>query len=130
VALVLALALLAVSSAIHKSAASPTAFYAPPSAVASQPGALLRSEPFTRDVPAGAKAWLILYTTTREAGSPAVASAIVVAPARPPAGPRPVIVWSHGTTGVAEGCAPSLLVHPFASGPCWSCRKSWPRAGC
>lgn len=116
VALVLALMLLAVSSAIHNSAASPTAFYGPPSAVASRPGVLLRSEPFTRDVPADAKAWLILYTTTREAGVPAVASAIVVAPAHPPAGPRPVIAWSHGTTGVAEGCARSLLVHPFASG--------------
>jgi hypothetical protein len=50
-----------------------------------------------------------LYTTTRDTGVPAVASAIVAAPAHPPAGPRPVIAWTHGTTGVAEDCAPSLL---------------------
>lgn len=115
-ALVVALALLAASSAIHNSATSPTAFYAPPASVPAQPGVLLRSEPFTRDVPSDARAWLILYTTTRAAGVPAVASAIVVAPAHPPAGPRPVIAWTHGTTGVAEGCAPSLLTRPFESG--------------
>jgi pimeloyl-ACP methyl ester carboxylesterase len=57
-----------------------------------------------------------LYTTTRDTGIPAVASAIVVAPAHPPAGPRPVIAWTHGTTGVAEECAPSLLPHPFTAG--------------
>ena len=35
-------------------------------------------------------------------------SGVVVAPADPPPGPRPVIAWSHGTTGVATGCAPSM----------------------
>jgi uncharacterized membrane protein HdeD (DUF308 family) len=115
-ALVVALALLAASSAIHRSVTPPGAFYTPPAAVASRPGVLLRSEPFSRDVPAGARAWLILYTTTRDTGVPAVASAIVVAPAHPPAGPRPVIAWTHGTTGVAEDCAPSLLPHPFTAG--------------
>lgn len=115
-ALVVALALLAASSAIYRSATPPGAFYTPPSTVASRPGVLLRSEPFTRDVPPDARAWLILYTTTRDTGVPAVASAIVVAPAHPPAGPRPVIAWTHGTTGVAEECAPSLLPHPFTVG--------------
>ena len=116
VALVVALALLAASAAIHRTVNAPGPFYTPAADVASQPGVLLRSEPFTRDVPADAKAWLILYTTTRDAGVPAAASAIVVAPAHPPAGPRPVIAWAHGTTGVAEPCAPSLVAHPFAAG--------------
>src|SRR5689334_3350216 len=115
-ALVVALALLAASAAIHRSVTPPGAFYTPPAAVASRPGVLLRTEPFTRDVPPGARAWLILYTTTRDTGVPAVASAIVVAPAHPPAGPRPIIAWTHGTTGVAEPCAPSLVQHPFAAG--------------
>jgi uncharacterized membrane protein HdeD (DUF308 family)/alpha-beta hydrolase superfamily lysophospholipase len=115
-ALVVALALLAASAAIHRSVTPPGAFYTPPAAVASRPGVLLRTEPFTRDVPPGARAWLILYTTTRDTGVPAVASAIVVAPAHPPAGPRPIIAWTHGTTGVAEVCAPSLLPHPFTAG--------------
>jgi hypothetical protein len=67
-ALVVALALLAASSAIHRSVTRPGEFYTPPAAVASRPGVLLRSEPFTRDVPADARAWLILYTTTRPPG--------------------------------------------------------------
>ena len=115
-ALVVALALLTVSVIVHQSSPSPDAFYSPPGTVAGQPGVLLRSEPFTRDVPADARAWRILYTTTRDAGVPAVASAIVVTPAHPPAGPRPVIAWAHGTTGVAQRCAPSLLGQPFTSG--------------
>jgi pimeloyl-ACP methyl ester carboxylesterase len=30
---------------------------------------------------------------------------------------RPVIAWTHGTTGVVPGCAPSLLEDPFANVP-------------
>jgi acetyl esterase/lipase len=81
-----------------------------------QPGVLLNSEPFLRGVPAGAQAWRLLYTTTRNDTTPAVASAIVVAPTNPPPGPRPIIAWAHGTTGFAEGCAPSLAPDPFGSG--------------
>ena len=33
-----------------------------------------------------------------------------------PAGPTPVVVWAHGTTGWAPGCAPSLLDAPFEAG--------------
>lgn len=55
-ALVVALALLAASAAIHRTVNSPGAFYTPAADVAGKPGVLLRSEPFTRDVPAGAKA--------------------------------------------------------------------------
>src|SRR5437867_1005526 len=57
--------------------AQPDAFYDPPAQRPGDPGALLRSEPYTKDLPAGARGWRILYTTKR-ANSPAVASAIVV----------------------------------------------------
>ena len=46
-----------------------------------------------------------------------VASAIVMIAADAPAGPRPVVAWMHGTTGVVPGCAPSLLPDPFANVP-------------
>lgn len=97
--------------------ANPDAFYeaSPPSSA--PPGILLRSEPFARTVPAGALAWRILYTTTRIDNSPAVASATVVASARAGVGPRPVIAWAHGTTGIARGCAPSVMARPFAHVP-------------
>jgi alpha-beta hydrolase superfamily lysophospholipase len=45
-----------------------------------------------------------------------VASALVVAPETPPADPSPLVAWAHGTTGVAEGCAPTLLDDPLGAG--------------
>lgn len=89
-------------------------FYAAPRTVPDEPGALIRAEPFTRDVPGGAIAWRILYTTTHGDGSPAVASGIVVAPDDDQ--PHPVIAWHHGTTGFDRTCAPSLAADPFGSG--------------
>jgi acetyl esterase/lipase len=91
----------------------PDAFYDRPASVPPSPGALLRHEAFTRVVPNGARVWRILYTTTRDGDVAAVASAIVLAPAILPDGPRPVIAWTHGTTGVMPGCAPSVLPPPF-----------------
>jgi alpha-beta hydrolase superfamily lysophospholipase len=99
----------------------PDAFYAPPAAPPVAPGRLLRQEPFTANVPAGAQAWRILYTTTRTDGTPAVASAIVMmngnAPDRAAGSRRPAILWTHGTTGVQPGCAPALIDAPFANVP-------------
>jgi acetyl esterase/lipase len=74
-------------------------------------GTLLRSEPFTKDVPAGAKGWRILYISTRS-GIRALASAVVVVPEGSGAA-WPVIAWAHGTTGIVDGCAPSVLDKPF-----------------
>jgi acetyl esterase/lipase len=95
--------------------AVPDAFYAPPSQKAAESGALLRSEPYTTDVPVGMRGWRILYTTTRADGAAAVASALVLVPAQA-SGALPVIAWAHGTTGVMPGCAPSVFA-PFANVP-------------
>jgi alpha-beta hydrolase superfamily lysophospholipase len=97
--------------------AEPDPFYAPPAEASSTPGILLRREPFDRRVPPGARAWRMLYTTTNAADRPAVASALVLVSGRPAGAPRPVIAWTHGTTGVVPGCAPSLLNDPFAYVP-------------
>jgi len=92
----------------------PDGFYRPPAAVPSAPGQLLKAEPFDRAIPAGSHAWRILYTTTRDDGVPAIASGLVVVPDG--GVDHPVIAWAHGTTGVAVGCAPSLLDDPFVAG--------------
>lgn len=97
--------------------ATPGAFYRPPANRPAEPGALLRHEAFVRGVPPGAQAWRMLYTTTRADGTAAVASAIVMASRAPSNKPRPIIAWTHGTTGVVSGCAPSLLDNPFANVP-------------
>src|ERR1700720_459121 len=97
---------------------APDAFYDPPSDRSRQPGALLRSEPL-KDVilPAGMRGWRILYATTVDDSTPATAVATVFAPTNSPAGPRPVIAWEHGTTGLLQKCMPSLFSAPSAGIP-------------
>ena len=114
--LVVALALAALSVAIHRGQPLVDAFYDAPDDVPAEPGALLRTEPFTRTIPDGAAAWRILYTTTRADGEAALASALVVVPDDRPDGPLPVVALAHGTTGIARNCAPSVLPDPFAAG--------------
>ena len=92
---------------------APDAFYDSPPNRSREPGALLRSEPL-KDVilPAGTRGWRILYATTVDDSTPATAVGTVFAPTDPPAGPRPVIAWEHGTTGLLQKCMPSLLSMP------------------
>jgi fermentation-respiration switch protein FrsA (DUF1100 family) len=97
--------------------APPDAFYAPPPGGLPAAGRLIRHEAFTRGVPEGADAWRLLYATTDPAGRPVAGSALVLAPGRRGAEPLPVLVWTHGTTGVARACAPSALAKPFAHVP-------------
>lgn len=78
-----------------------------PAEVPDQPGKLISAEEFDTSVPRGARAWRILYTTTRDDGKPALSTGLVIVDNDAPSGRRPVIAWAHGTTGVATGCAPS-----------------------
>lgn len=107
-ALVVALLLASVSASLHASQAEVDGFYDTPDDLPDEPGVLLDAEPFDRDVPEGATAYRILYTTTRGDDEPAVASALVVVPEGAD-GPVPVVAWAHGTTGFARGCAPSVM---------------------
>jgi acetyl esterase/lipase len=93
---------------------TPDAFYR--GATSGAPGTLVRSEALSRAVPDGERAWRILYVTTRGNGRRTLASGVVMAPAHA-SGPRPVLAWAHGATGVAPGCAPSMQSDPFARVP-------------
>jgi alpha-beta hydrolase superfamily lysophospholipase len=57
---------------------------------------------------AGVRTSLVLYRSTAVDGSPRVVSAVVGVPdqAAPPGG-WPLLAWAHGTTGLADRCAPS-----------------------
>ncbi len=115
----LAAALALVSLVLHAGTPVPDAFYEPPAMLPAEPGMLLRSEPYdSPEIPAGANAWRILYTTTRDEGVPALGSGLVIAPAADGAAPTPrrVVAWAHGTTGFANGCAPSILPDGLAAG--------------
>ncbi|WP_290050099.1 lipase family protein [Nocardia nova] len=113
----MALVLALVSVALHRDSPAPDEFYTPQASVPDRAGQLLRTERYDNpEVPTGALAWRILYTTTRDHGQPAVASGLVIAPGSATTTPSPVIAWAHGTTGVAVGCAPSILPNGLSAG--------------
>ncbi len=71
-----------------------------------RPGDVVKSTPW-RPVP-GVKTSLVLYRSTAVDGSPRVVSAVLAVPDRPaPPGGWPLLAWAHGTTGLADRCAPS-----------------------
>jgi pimeloyl-ACP methyl ester carboxylesterase len=90
----------------------PTRFYSDPvSLTGTKPGDLLRQEGFAGyTVVEGMKAVRILYHSQDAARGDVVTSAVVlVPPGTAPQGGWPVIAWAHGTSGVAQPCAPSLM---------------------
>ncbi|MGM4896946.1 alpha/beta fold hydrolase [Tardiphaga sp. 839_C3_N1_4] len=59
-------------------------------------------------LPSAATNSLVLYRSTGAAGGiVAVSGTLSVPKGNPPLGGWPVIVWTHGTTGLAPACAPS-----------------------
>ena len=111
-------AALALAPGASLAARSPDAFYDPPAKVPYRSGSLLRQEQL-KDVslPAGMRGWRILYTTKVNDRTPATAVATVFAPITAPPGPRPVIAWTHGATGLLQKCMPSLASQPAAGVP-------------
>jgi hypothetical protein len=64
--------------------------------------------------PEGAIAWRVLYHSRSIRDEDVAVSGLVVAPDRePPPGGFPVIAYAHGTTGLADACAPSRLAEPI-----------------
>lgn len=115
-ALLVTLGLLVVSSLLHRGTPTLDDFYTAPANLPATPGQLLRREPFSRGMPSGSRADRILYTTTGIDGTITTASALVIVPAIARAEPWPVILWAHGTTGIARQCAPSNLKDPLGAG--------------
>ena len=115
----LLLAVLGATGLVWLQPASPDAFYHPPPDLASRAaGEVLRVEPFERGLPAGVEGWRVLYRSTDADGRPLAVSGLVLEPSEPSAdGHRPLIAIAHGSTGVAEECAPSLSARPLASLP-------------
>ena len=75
------------------------------------PGAIIRSGVIRTAgrLPAGATAYRVLYHSQSVAGTDIAVSGLIIVPGgRPPAGGFPMVSWAHGTTGVADQCAPSL----------------------
>ena len=65
---------------------------------------------------AGAQAWRIAYISSDLNDKKTISTGLVVAPiSAAPAGGRPIISWSHGTTGNAQNCGPSQVENPAQS---------------
>lgn len=90
----------------------PLAFYESRAArLAGPPGSLI--DAIELEAPAGIRAWAVLYRSIGIGGSPVGVSGLVVVPVLAPglaaAGGLPIVAWAHGTTGLADACAPSRL---------------------
>jgi pimeloyl-ACP methyl ester carboxylesterase len=87
------------------------AFYTPPSPLpAGKRGSVIWTRPLdgTMALPSAAQNSLVLYRSTGASGGiKAVSGTLSVPKGDAPAGGWPVIVWTHGTTGLAPACAPS-----------------------
>ncbi|HYN69417.1 MAG TPA: lipase family protein [Candidatus Eisenbacteria bacterium] len=103
------------SSARHP-AVPPLAFYETEAAnLDGPPGSLI--DAVELEAPAGIRAWAVLYRSTGLDGAPIGVSGLIVSPVvsvgsgggrRGSAGNGlPVLAWAHGTTGLADACAPS-----------------------
>lgn len=114
--LIIALALVGISAWIHNGTPTVSAFYNTPDDLPDTPGQLIRSDDFDRGLPENSRAVRMLFTTTALDGSIGVASGLVIIPTAESAEPRNVILWEHGTTGIARHCAPSILSDPLGSG--------------
>ena len=91
-----------------------TPFYRAPKTIA-EPGTLVRAEASTDFVlPPGMTATRILYHTRTASNADTLASGVVLVPyGQPPKDGWPLLAWAHGTSGVANNCAPSLMKSLF-----------------
>ena len=86
------------------------AFYKPPKKLPRQHGTLIWARKASGLVPLQDARFtkLVLYTSrTPQGKNVAVSGSVALPRGKPPKGGWPVISWAHGTTGVADVCAPS-----------------------
>jgi secretory lipase len=90
-------------------------FYAAPDPLPDgPPGSVIWAEPVA--APDGARAWRVLYHSRTVSDEDVAVSGLVIAPDRePPPGGFPVIAYAHGTTGLADTCAPSRRAQPLGT---------------
>lgn len=90
-------------------------FYTPPDPLPNvQPGTVLKVEPIA-EAPPGITAFRVMYMSTKVDGTPVAVTGAFFDRSNPagPAG-RPLLGFSHGTTGLAQMCGVSQA--PFTSG--------------
>ncbi len=126
------LASLTVAAALATSVLAAPSSTATPVAPGPAPGAVLKSGPLKQSVwiPRSTKrAMKLTYATTDAFGQPTTSTGTIMLPkGRAPAGGWPVIAWAHGTSGLADKCAPSR-VGPALKGRDWRYLRTWMNEG-
>lgn len=95
------------------------AFYKPPKGLPKQHGTLIWARGASGLVPLQDARYtkLVLYSSrTAQGAKDAISGSVSVPKGKPPKGGWPVITWAHGTTGVADICAPSQDVAGSSAG--------------
>lgn len=85
-------------------------FYSPPASKLAGPhGSVIWARPIHGGhMPTVGKSWLVLYRSQAPDGKIVPTSGLVTVPTgKAPKGGFPVLSWAHGTTGIADSCAPS-----------------------
>ncbi|MEU1551036.1 alpha/beta fold hydrolase [Nocardia sp. NPDC005745] len=81
-------------------------------AASSSPGTIVssRSLEAAELIPAAGEGYRLVYRTTGRDGEPEISGGNVYLPAgTPPPGGWRVVSWAHGTSEMAQGCAPNLM---------------------
>ncbi|MFI6869906.1 alpha/beta hydrolase family protein [Nocardia sp. NPDC050406] len=121
---------------IAASADSTDFYQAPADQLAGPHGSIIHMRAIDGDpgIP-GARNYMVLYRSVDMRGETvAVSGTVAVPPGPPPPGGWPLISWAHGTTGVADICAPSrddseaYPAHDYTS-LVRSVQAQWVRAG-
>jgi pimeloyl-ACP methyl ester carboxylesterase len=81
-------------------------FFDAAGAAPGQPGDVIRARTIDLGDPS-LQAWQVLVWSRDVRDEPIAVSGVVIAPTAPATGPRPVLSWAHGTTGMGDACAPS-----------------------
>ncbi|MGH9210772.1 MAG: lipase family protein [Acidimicrobiales bacterium] len=84
-------------------------FYEQPDPLpAGEPGSLLRYQPLDGAAVDGGTGWRVMYLSESLEGDPIAVTGVVVVPSGPaPSEGRKLVTIAHGTTGIADECAPS-----------------------
>jgi pimeloyl-ACP methyl ester carboxylesterase len=83
--------------------------YKPPANLKSYgQGELIWARRAENPLPQASRTWKLLYRSTSVRGKPIGVSGFLMLPkGKPPKRGWPVVSWAHGTTGIADSCAPS-----------------------
>ena len=81
----------------------------------SKPGDVIRTEPADAPGLNGSMSRVMYVSTNINGEAIAVTGLILIPNGTAPSGGWPIITWAHGTTGIADACAPSLKPAEFVT---------------